>query len=61
MKTLITLTLLSLSTITFAGSVGETSTECFKNQSTQSRDAKKVVQTESNSSSSETESKSKDQ
>jgi hypothetical protein len=50
MKTLITLTLLSLSTITFAGSVGETSTECFKNQSSQSRGSKEVVKTETETS-----------
>lgn len=43
MKTIITMTLLSLSVASFAGSVGESSTECFKNQSTQSRGAKTVV------------------
>lgn len=47
MKTLITITLLSLSTISFAGSVGESSTECSKNQSTQSRGTKKVLETKS--------------
>ena len=47
MKALITTTLLLLSTIAFAGSVGESSTDCLKNQSTQSRDAKEVLETQS--------------
>ncbi len=39
-----------LSTPSFAGSVGETDTSCVKNQSTQSRDAKDIVETEVQSS-----------
>lgn len=50
MKTIITLTLLSLSTLSYAGSVGESSTDCLKNQSTQSRGSKSVVDTSANSS-----------
>jgi hypothetical protein len=41
--------LVGLSTPSFAGSVGETDTSCIKNQSTQSRDAKEVVETEAES------------
>jgi hypothetical protein len=52
MKTLITITLLSLSTASFAGSVGESSTECLKNRSTQSRDVKKVLEENSKANSS---------
>ena len=42
--------LVGLSTQSFAGSVGETDTSCVKNQSTQSRDAKEIAVTETQSS-----------
>ncbi|WP_127715124.1 hypothetical protein [Halobacteriovorax sp. HLS] len=50
MKTLITLSLLSLSTLSFAGSVGESSTDCLKNQSTQSRGSKQIINTDTSAS-----------
>ena len=61
MKALITTTLLLLSTISFAASVGESSTECIKNHSTQSRDSKTVLETQSNTNSSEESKKQLDQ
>lgn len=41
--------LVGFSTPSFAGSVGEGDTSCVKNQSTQARGAKAVVETESSS------------
>ena len=48
MKKLILLTamLVGLSSPSFAGSVGEGSTDCLKNQSTQARGTKAVIESE---------------